>query len=147
MGLGDTEGLLEAIAQGADMFDCVLPTRLARHGKALTRSGDLNLRNAVFESDDQPIDEECDCRTCATHSRAYLRHLVRVKELSAHRLLTIHNLRYTLDLISGAGDAIEARGVLGLSGPGGRATVGRFVVGVSRRLTSPGLMHPIGRTN
>jgi queuine tRNA-ribosyltransferase len=110
MGLGDTEGLLEAIAQGADMFDCVLPTRLARHGKALTRNGDLNLRNAVFESDHRPIDEECVCRTCATHSRAYLRHLVRVKELSAHRLLTIHNLRYTLDLISGAGDAIETGG-------------------------------------
>jgi queuine tRNA-ribosyltransferase len=107
MGLGDTEGLLEAIARGADMFDCVLPTRLARHGKALTRSGDLNLRNSAFETDDRPIDEGCSCRTCATHSRAYLRHLVRAKELSAHRLLTIHNLRYTLDLIAGAGDAIE----------------------------------------
>jgi queuine tRNA-ribosyltransferase len=108
MGLGDTEGLLEAIAQGADMFDCVLPTRLARHGKALTRDGDLNLRNAAFEADDRPIDERCGCLTCAIYSRAYLRHLVRVKELSAHRLLTIHNLRYTLDLIAGAGDAVEA---------------------------------------
>jgi queuine tRNA-ribosyltransferase len=90
------------------MFDCVLPTRLARHGKALTRHGDLNLKNAVHEADDRPIDEGCPCGTCATHSRAYLRHLVRVKELSAHRLLTIHNLRYTLDLIAGAGVAIEA---------------------------------------
>ena len=107
MGLGDTEGLLEAIARGADMFDCVMPTRLARHGKALTRVGDLNLRNAAYESDDRPIDEACPCRICAMHSRAYLRHLIRVKELSAHRLLTIHNLRYTLDLIAAAGDAIE----------------------------------------
>ncbi len=107
MGLGDTEGLLDAIARGADVFDCVIPTRLARHGKALARNGDMNLRNAAYETDDRPIDEECPCRTCAVHSRAYLRHLVQVKELSSHRLLTIHNLRYTLDLISGAGDAIE----------------------------------------
>jgi queuine tRNA-ribosyltransferase len=120
MGLGDTQGLLDAIARGADMFDCVIPTRLARHGKALTRYGDINLRNAAFEVDDRPIDEECPCRTCAVHSRAYLRHLVRVKELSAHRLLTIHNLRYTLDLIAGAADAIE----------GGRFT--QYLEGVAR---------------
>ncbi len=107
MGLGDTDGLLQAIARGADMFDCVLPTRLARHGKVLTRSGDLNLRNARFEADHRPIDERCPCHTCVTHSRAYLRHLVQVKEFSAHRLLTIHNLRYTLDLVAGARRAIE----------------------------------------
>jgi queuine tRNA-ribosyltransferase len=107
MGLGDTLGLLEAIEKGADMFDCVLPTRLARHGKVLTRLGDFSLRNAVAEDDDRPIDDVCPCDTCRTHSRAYLRHLVRVKELSAHRLLTIHNLRYTLDLIAAARGAIE----------------------------------------
>jgi len=106
MGLGDTRGLLDAIARGADMFDCVLPTRLARHGKVLTRSGDFSLRNAGFESDDRPLDAECPCLTCSTHSRAYLRHLVRMKELSAFRLLTIHNLRYTLDLVAAAGEAI-----------------------------------------
>lgn len=106
MGLGDTQGLLDAIARGADMFDCVLPTRLARHGKVLTGSGDFNLRTAGFESDDDPIDPACPCHTCARHSRAYLRHLVRMKELSAHRLLTIHNLRYTLDLVSAARQAI-----------------------------------------
>jgi queuine tRNA-ribosyltransferase len=108
MGLGDTDGLLEAIARGADMFDCVLPTRLARHGKVLTRGGDFSLRNAESESDDRPIDENCVCHTCRTHSRGYLRHLVRVKELSAHRLLTIHNLRYTLDLVDAARQAIES---------------------------------------
>ena len=106
MGLGDTRGLLDAIARGADMFDCVLPTRLARHGKVLTRFGDFNLRTAGFEADDAPIDAACPCHTCARHSRAYLRHLVRMKELSAHRLLTIHNLRYTLDLVSSARAAI-----------------------------------------
>jgi queuine tRNA-ribosyltransferase len=108
MGLGDTEGLLDAIARGADMFDCVLPTRLARHGKVLTRLGDFNLRTAGFEADDRPIDAACRCHTCRNHSRAYLRHLVRMKELSANRLLTIHNLRYTLDLVASARAAIVA---------------------------------------
>jgi queuine tRNA-ribosyltransferase len=110
MGLGDTDGLLEAIARGADMFDCVLPTRLARHGKVLTRNGDFSLRNAETDADDRPIDGTCLCHTCRTYSRAYLRHLVRVKELSAHRLLTIHNLRYTLDLVAAARLAIESGG-------------------------------------
>ncbi len=108
MGLGDTEGLLEAIRRGADMFDCVLPTRLARHGKVLTRQGDFNLRNSEFEADDGPIDSSCACHTCRHYSRAYLRHLVRMKELSSHRLLTIHNLRYTLDLVRSAGEAIAS---------------------------------------
>jgi len=120
MGLGDTMGLLDAIARGADMFDCVLPTRLARHGKVLTRAGDFNLRNAEFEADDTPIDPGCACPTCATYSRAYLRHLVRMKELSAHRLLTIHNLRYTLDLITDARRAI------------GEGSLDEFVAGVAR---------------
>jgi len=106
MGLGDTEGLLDAIGRGADLFDCVLPTRLARHGKVLTRFGDFNLRNAEFEADEGPIDDACPCHTCQLYSRAYLRHLVRMKELSSHRLLTIHNLSYTLELIRAAGDAI-----------------------------------------
>ncbi len=109
MGLGDTDGLLEAIRRGADMFDCVLPTRLGRHGKALTGFGDINLKNAAFEADERPIDAECPCWTCVSHSRAYLRHLVKMKELSAFRLLTIHNLTYTLGLVREAGDAI-ARG-------------------------------------
>jgi queuine tRNA-ribosyltransferase len=108
MGLGDTDGLLEAIARGADMFDCVLPTRLARHGKVLTRNGDFSLRNAESAADDRPIDDTCLCHTCRTYTRGYLRHLVRVKELSAHRLLTIHNLRYTLDLVAAARLAIES---------------------------------------
>ncbi len=108
MGLGDTEGLIDAIELGTDMFDCVLPTRLARHGKVLTAAGDFNLNIRAFEADDSPIEEGCGCHTCRHHSKAYLRHLIRMKEMSAHRLLTIHNLHYTLGLISGAADAIGA---------------------------------------
>lgn len=106
MGLGDTQGLLDAISRGADLFDCVIPTRLARHGKVLTREGDFNLKTATYETDEAPLDEGCGCHTCSNHSRAYLRHLVRTGELSAHRLLTIHNLAYTMDLVAGAADAI-----------------------------------------
>jgi queuine tRNA-ribosyltransferase len=106
MGLGDTEGLLAAIARGADMFDCVIPTRLARHGRVLTPHGDYNLRQARYESDPAPLDPDCGCLACTGHSRGYLRHLVRMNEISAHRLLSIHNLTYTLDLIAGAVEAI-----------------------------------------
>ncbi|MBW3666351.1 MAG: tRNA guanosine(34) transglycosylase Tgt [Actinobacteria bacterium] len=106
MGLGDTEGLLEAITRGADLFDCVIPTRLARHGRVLTRQGDFNLKISAYETDEGPLDPECGCHTCVTHSRAYLRHLVRTGELSAHRLLTIHNLAYTMDLVAEAARAI-----------------------------------------
>ena len=108
MGLGDTDGLLDAISRGADMFDCVIPTRLARHGRALTRTGDFNISTIEHTRDEAPLDHDCACSTCARHSRAYLRHLVRMKELSAHRLLSIHNLRYTFDLVSGAREAILA---------------------------------------
>lgn len=111
MGLGDTEGLLDAIVRGADMFDCVLPTRLARHGKVLTRYGDFNVNRSDFEVDESPIDPRCDCFTCSRYSKAYLRHLIRMKELSSHRLLTIHNLHYTLEMVGGARDAIETGGL------------------------------------
>ncbi len=106
MGLGDTDGILDAIARGADMFDCVIPTRLARHGKALSATGDFNINQVRYEADDGPVDPDCGCHTCANHSKAYLRHLIRMNELSAHRLLSIHNLQYTLDLVALAGDAI-----------------------------------------
>jgi queuine tRNA-ribosyltransferase len=107
MGLGDTDGLLDAITRGADMFDCVIPTRLARHGRALTRNGDFNINKTELTHDDSPLDDACGCKTCGRYSRAYLRHLVRMNELSAHRLLTIHNLTYVLDLVAGAREAIE----------------------------------------
>jgi queuine tRNA-ribosyltransferase len=107
MGIGDPEGILEVIERGIDMFDCVLPTRNARTGTALTRDGRLNLRNARFARDSLPLDESCSCPACERFSRAYLRHLVNQQELLGHRLLTLHNLRFVLDLVAGARSAIE----------------------------------------
>jgi queuine tRNA-ribosyltransferase len=107
MGIGDSEGILEVIERGIDMFDCVLPTRNARTGTALSRHGRLNLRNAGFARDPAPLDEDCPCPACTRFSRAYLRHLVNQQELLGHRLLTLHNLRFVLDLVAGARAAIE----------------------------------------
>ena len=107
MGIGDPEGILGVIERGIDMFDCVLPTRTARTGSALTWAGRLNLRNARFARDPRPLDEGCSCPACARFSRAYLRHLVNQDEMLGLRLLTLHNLRFVLDLTSGARDAIE----------------------------------------
>lgn len=99
MGLGDTEGILEAVRRGVDLFDCVLPTRVARHGKALTRNGDLSMKRAEWKDDASPIEIGCPCVACRRYSRGYIRHLVNTKELLAHRLLTLHNLTYTLALM------------------------------------------------
>ncbi len=107
MGIGDPEGILEVIERGIDMFDCVLPTRIARTGSALTWEGRLNLRNARFARDEAPLDEGCACPACTRFSRAYIRHLVNQQELLGHRLLTLHNLRFVLDLVAGAREAIE----------------------------------------
>ena len=106
MGLGDTEGVLDAVARGCDMFDCVWPTRLARHGKVLAVGGDFSIRRSEHAGDTGPLDPDCGCFTCATHSRAYLRHLTMTRELLGFRLLTIHNLHYTLELMARARRAI-----------------------------------------
>jgi queuine tRNA-ribosyltransferase len=107
MGIGDAAGILEVVERGIDMFDCVLPTRTARTGSALTWEGRLNLRNARFARDERPLDERCGCRACARFSRAYIRHLVNQQELLGIRLLTLHNLYFVLDVTSGARTAIE----------------------------------------
>jgi queuine tRNA-ribosyltransferase len=107
MGIGDAEGILEVIERGIDMFDCVLPTRTARTGSALTWEGRLNLRNARFARDPNPLDEDCDCPACARFSRAYIRHLVNQEELLGLRLLTLHNLRFVLALTGRAREAID----------------------------------------
>ena len=107
MGIGDPEGILEVIEAGIDMFDCVLPTRTARTGSALTAGGRLNLRNARFARDERPLEEGCDCAACARFSRAYIRHLVNQSELLGLRLLSLHNLRFVVRLTDGARDAIE----------------------------------------
>jgi len=107
MGIGDPQGVLEVIERGIDMFDCVLPTRLGRTGSALTWSGRLNLKNARYARDPAPLQDGCGCPACTRFSRAYLRHLVNQQELLGHRLLSLHNLRFLLDLTAGARAAIE----------------------------------------
>jgi len=110
MGIGDPEGILEVIERGIDMFDCVLPTRTARTGSALTWEGRLNLRNARFARDARPLDERCPCPTCTRFTRAYLRHLVNQHELLGLRLLSLHNLSFLLELTAGARAAIGRGG-------------------------------------
>jgi queuine tRNA-ribosyltransferase len=95
------------IERGIDVFDCVLPTRVARTGSALTWEGRLNLRNARFARDPRPLDEGCACPACTRFSRAYIRHLVNQQEMLGLRLLTLHNLRFLLELTAGARAAIE----------------------------------------
>ena len=107
MGIGDAEGILEVVEAGVDLFDCVLPTRTARTGSALTSSGRINLRGARFTRDERPLEEECDCPACVRFTRAYIRHLVNQNELLGLRLLSLHNLRFVLELTRGAREAIE----------------------------------------
>jgi queuine tRNA-ribosyltransferase len=99
MGVGTPEDLIEGVARGVDIFDCVLPTRLARHNAAFSPEGRLNLMNAAYARDKRPIDETCDCYTCRTFTRAYLRHLIVAKETLAGTLLSIHNLRALIRLM------------------------------------------------
>jgi queuine tRNA-ribosyltransferase len=109
MGIGDPLGIVDVIARGVDVFDCVLPTRMARTGTALLRGGGrLNLRNARFAADLTPLEEGCDCYTCRTFSRSYLRHLVTQKEILGAQLLSLHNLRILLRLTRDARRAIRA---------------------------------------
>ena len=99
MGLGTPAQLVELVARGVDMFDCVLPTRVARNGTAYTFSGAFSLKGSKFKDDFQPIDKECDCFTCDKHSRSYIRHLLNVEEILGLRLLTLHNLRTYMRLM------------------------------------------------
>ncbi len=99
MGVGTPEDLINGVARGIDIFDCVLPTRLARHHSAFAPEGRLNLMNATFARDERPIDESCDCYTCRTFTRAYLRHLIVARELLAGTLISIHNLRALIRLM------------------------------------------------
>jgi queuine tRNA-ribosyltransferase len=99
--------VLEVVERGIDMFDCVLPTRTARTGSALTWEGRLNLKNARFARDERPLDPGCSCPACSRFTRAYVRHLVNQQELLGLRLLTLHNLRFLIELVDGARTAIE----------------------------------------
>ncbi len=98
MGVGEPIDILEGVQRGIDMFDCVLPTRIARHGNAFTKYGKMNLKNTKFKEDFTPIEEECDCYTCKNFTKAYIRHLLVSKEQLAGRLLSIHNIRFLIRL-------------------------------------------------
>jgi queuine tRNA-ribosyltransferase len=107
MGLGTPPQMLEMIARGMDMFDCVLPTRLARNGTAFTAAGTLNLKNAEFALDKRPIEENCACPACREFTRGYIRHLIKAEEILGLRLITLHNLHFYLNLMSRARTEIE----------------------------------------
>ncbi|MBN2850657.1 MAG: tRNA-guanine transglycosylase, partial [Erysipelotrichaceae bacterium] len=107
MGVGSTDAILEGVLRGIDMFDCVLPTRIARHGTLMSNQGRINIRNAKYERDYGPLDPECDCYTCKNYSRAYLRHLIRCDEGLGQRLLSIHNLRFLIKLTEDIRQAIN----------------------------------------
>jgi queuine tRNA-ribosyltransferase len=106
MGVGSPEDLINGILRGVDIFDCVLPTRLARHAAAFTPTGRINLMNAAFAHDHNPIDETCDCYTCRNFTRGYIRHLVVAKEMLASTLISIHNIRFLVSLVKKARTAI-----------------------------------------
>jgi queuine tRNA-ribosyltransferase len=108
MGVGTPENLLEAIERGVDFFDCVMPARNGRHGHVFTSSGKLNLFNAKYERDESPIDPNCACEVCRTHTRAYIRHLFKAKEMLALRLAVMHNLFFYNNLMREVRAAIEA---------------------------------------
>ena len=107
MGVGDPIDIIEGVIRGVDMFDCVLPTRIARHGNAFTRTGKINLRNAKFKEDFTPLEETCDCYTCKNYTKAYIRHLITCDESFGARLLSIHNVRFLIKLVEELRIAIE----------------------------------------
>lgn len=106
MGVGTPDCLIEGVLRGVDMFDCVLQTRVARNGLALTRQGRCTIRNATFERDFTPIDPECDCYACRNFTRAYVRHLIKAEEILAAQLLSLHNLRFSIKLMEDVRKAI-----------------------------------------
>ena len=107
MGVGSYDSILEGVLRGVDMFDCVLPTRIARHGALMTSKGRLNIRDKKNEYDLSPIDHECDCYTCKNYTRSYLRHLYKCEEGFGKRLLSIHNLRFLIRLMEQVREAIK----------------------------------------
>ena len=98
MGVGEPMDIIEGVIRGIDLFDCVLPTRIARHGNAFTKNGKMNLKNAKYKEDFTPIEEDCDCYTCQNYTKAYIRHLITCDEALGGRLLSIHNIRFLIRL-------------------------------------------------
>ena len=106
MGVGEPTDIIEGVKRGIDMFDCVLPTRIARHGNAFTRTGKINIKNAKFKEDFTPIEEECDCYACKNYTKAYIRHLITAQETFGARLLSIHNIRFLIKMTEEIREAI-----------------------------------------
>jgi queuine tRNA-ribosyltransferase len=113
MGVGKPEDLVEAVGRGVDMFDCVLPTRNARNGQAFTADGPVTIKQARYARDSGPLDPDCGCYTCRTFSRAYLRHLFLAEELLSHRLLSLHNVHFFLELMGAMREAVAERAFAG----------------------------------
>ena len=107
MGVGSPGAILDAIERGVDMFDCVLPTRIARHGTAMTSYGRVIIKNKEYERDFTPLDPNCDCYCCKNYTKAYLRHLFKANEMLGHRLMSIHNISFLVDLTTKAREAIK----------------------------------------
>jgi queuine tRNA-ribosyltransferase len=107
MGVGTPANILEGIDRGVDFFDCVYPSRNGRHGHVYTKNGHLNLFNAKYELDSRPIEEGCGCPACTRYSRAYIRHLMKAKEMLGMRLCTLHNLYFYNNLVADAREAIR----------------------------------------
>ncbi len=112
MGVGDPIDIVEGVIRGVDIFDCVSPTRLARHGHFYTKYGKLNIKNAIYKEDFNPLEESCDCYTCKNYSKAYIRHLITEKETLGARLLSIHNIRYLIHLTEELREAIKNDNIL-----------------------------------
>ena len=106
MGVGSADCIVEGVLRGIDMFDCVLPTRIARNGTAMTMTGDLTIRNATYKEDFRPIEEECDCYCCRNYTRAYIRHLINTDEILGGRMLSLHNIRFLQRLTDKIKEAI-----------------------------------------
>lgn len=112
MGVGDPIDIIESVIRGVDIFDCVLPTRIARHGQAFTREGKINFNNAKYKEDFSPVEEGCDCYTCKNYTKAYVRHLITTDEMLGGRLLSIHNIRFLIKLTEELREAIKENRVL-----------------------------------
>ena len=112
MGVGDPIDIVENVIRGIDIFDCVSPTRLARHGHALTKYGKINLKNAKYKMDFEPISKECDCYACKHYTRSYIKHLINADETFGARLLSIHNIHYLINLTKELREAIKNDNIL-----------------------------------
>ena len=112
MGVGEPIDIIECVIRGIDIIDCVLPTRLARHGHAFTKDGKINLKNAKYKEDFSPISKECDCYACKNYTKAYIKHLINAEETLGARLLSIHNIRFLIKMTEDLRNAIKEDKIL-----------------------------------